>query len=126
MYHPGIHDPVLTFRVQALFKNSWSATTHRTYASGIKRFIQFCLSQGIVTPRTPLVPTSETTLVYFVTQISSTLSYATIKNYLVGVAHLHVLFQLPIKMTYLKQILKAVKRSRGQLKRIRRDRKSVV
>lgn len=89
---------------------------------GIKQFISFCLNQGIVSPLTPLLPASETTLLYFVGHLSKTLSYATVKTYLAGVSHLHLLFNIPVNMgsmRLLEQSLKGLKCLKGEKKRDR-------
>ena len=67
-----------------------SLTTRCTYSSGERQFIRFCLHHGLVSPHTPLLPSSEATLIHFVTHLSNTVSYATIKVYLAAVKNLHL------------------------------------
>lgn len=72
--------------------------------------------RGIVTSGSPFLPASEITLVYFVAHLSDTVSFKTIKTYLAGVGHLHLLFNTPFgitKMPLLSQILRGVKRIQG-------------
>lgn len=90
---------------------------------GIKQFISFCLSKGIVTPRTPLLPASEITLIYFVGHLSKSVSYATVKTYLASISHLHLIFRIPFEignMLLLEKSLKGLKRLKGVKTRDRR------
>lgn len=123
MRHPVIHDPKLRDRVYELIQHSWAASTKQTYAAGIKRFISFCLAEGIVTPSSPLLPATETTLLYFVGHLSQSVSYATVKTYLASVSHLHVIFQIPFdmgSMPLLEKCLKGLKCLKGEKVRDRR------
>ena len=110
-------------RICELIQNSWASSTKHTYASGIKQFILFCLSKGIVTPRSPLLPATEITLLYFVGHLSKTVSYATVKTYMAGIWYLHVIFQIPFNMgsmQLLEKCLKGLKRLKGKKLRDRR------
>ena len=109
LHHPAIHDPLLRDRVHALIGHSWAASTKQTYSAGIKRFISFCLANGIVTPRSPLLPASEITLLYSVGHLSQSVSYGTAKTYLASVSYLHVLFQIPFNMSRMHLLEKCLK-----------------
>ena len=85
------------------------SSTKHTYASGIKQFILFCLSKGIVTPRSPLLPATEITLLYFVGHLSKTVSYATVKTHMASISYLHVIFQIPFNMGRMQLLEKRVK-----------------
>ena len=106
-----------------LIQNSWAPSTNQTYTTGIKQFIAFCLAQGIVTPRSPLLPITEITLLYFVGHLSKSVSYATVKTYLASVSHLHIIFQVPFNMgsmQLLEKCLKGLKCLKGGQTRDRR------
>ena len=115
--HPVIDDPNLKNHVRELIQNSWASSTKHTYASGIKQFILFCLSKGIVTPRSPLLPATEITLLYFMEHLSKTVSYATVKTYMASILYLHVIFQIPFnmgRMQLLEKCLKGLKCLKGE------------
>ena len=121
--HPVLDDPNLKKRVSDLIQNSWVSSTKHTYTSGIKQFILFCLSKGIVTPRSPLLPATEITLLYFVGHLSKTVSYATVKIYMASISYLHVNFQIPFdmgRMQLLEKCLKGLKRLKREKLRDRR------
>ena len=62
---------------------SWN--TNRTYSSGEKQFIQFCLMNRLLTPAGDILPPSEGTRIYFAPHLARTLRHSTIKIYLVAV-----------------------------------------
>ena len=106
-----------------LIQHSWATSPKQTYATGIKRFISFCLEKGIVTPCSPLLPATEITLLYFVGHLSQSVSYATVKTYLASVSYLHVIFQVPFNMgtmQLLEKCLKGLKCLKGEKTRDRR------
>ena len=74
-------------------------TTRRTYSSGERQFIRFCLHHGLVSPETPLLPSNAATLIHFATHLSNTVSYGTIKVYLAAVKNLHTEFGFPLDFT---------------------------
>ena len=91
LYHPAfIHDPlkdeVLKYANWAL---SWN--TNRTYTSGEKRFIQFCLMNRLGTPTGDILPSSEGTLIYFASYLARTVRHGTIKTYLAAVRNLLII-----------------------------------
>ena len=51
---------------------------------------------GLVSPNTPLLPSSEAALIHFTTHLSNTVSYGTIKFYLAAVKNLHTEFGFPL------------------------------
>jgi hypothetical protein len=76
-----------------------------------------------VTPRSPLLPATEITLLYFVGHLSKSVSYATVKTYLASVSYLHVIFQVPFdmgSMQLLEKCLKGLKCLQGEKRRDRR------
>ena len=89
----------------------------------MKQIILFCLSKGIVTPRSPLLPATEITLLYFMGHLSKTVSYATVKTYMPSISYLHVIFQIPFNMGHMQlpeKCLKGLKRLKGEKLRDRR------
>ena len=97
-------------------------TTRRTYSSGERQFIRFCLHHGLVSPKTPFLPSSEVTLIHFVTHLSNTVSYGTIKVYLAAVKNLHTEFGFPLDFTsmpLLYKTLRGIKCSQRVPKRVR-------
>ena len=72
--------------VQRLFQAGLAASTQRVYASGKRKYLEFCKQFG-VSP----VPVSEQGLVSFVaSMVKHGLKHATIKSYLSAVRHLQV------------------------------------
>ena len=53
---------------------------------------------GLIGPSTPLLPASEITLIYFAAHLAKTISYTSIKLYLVGVQDLHGQLNFPLKL----------------------------
>ena len=73
--------------VQDLFSAGIAPSTHKTYRSGSKRFIQFCEQYGISEP----FPVNEQVLVYFVASLyRGGLSGGTVKSYLAAVRHAQI------------------------------------
>ena len=74
---------------------------------------------GLIGPSTPLLPASEITLIYFAAHLAKTISYTSIKLYLVGVQDLHRQFNFPLKlhkMYRLQKVLTGIKRSQNPKK----------
>ena len=68
---------------------------------------------GTVGPSNPLLPASELTLIYFVSHLAQTLSYKTVKLYLIGVQDLHRELDFPLhihQMHRLQKVLTGIKR----------------
>ena len=68
---------------------------------------------GTVGPSNPLLPASELTLMYFVSHLAQTLSYKTVKLYLIGVQDLHRELNFPLhihQMHRLQKVLTGIKR----------------
>ena len=97
-------------------------TTHRTYSPGERQFIRFCLHHGFVSPHTPLLPSSEATLIHFVPHLSSAVSCGTIKVYLAAVKNLNNEFGCPLDFTSMPlfcKTLRGIKCSQSVFKRAR-------
>ena len=68
---------------------------------------------GLVGPSNPLLPASELTLMYFASHLAQTVSYETVKLYLVAVQDLHRELNFPLqlnKMHRLQKVLTGIKR----------------
>ena len=68
---------------------------------------------GLVGPSNPLLPASEITLMYFASHLANTVSYETVKLYLVAVQDLHRELNFPLKlieMHRLQKVLTGIKR----------------
>ena len=101
---------------------SIASSTRRTYSSGERHFIRFCLFHKLISPQTPFLPTHKSTLIHFVTHSSNTVSYGTIKVYLAAVKNLHIEFGCPLdfsSMPFLHKTLRGIKSSLGIAKRAR-------
>ena len=63
---------------------------------------------GLIGPSTPLLPASEITLIYFAAHLAKTISYTSIKLYLVGVQDLHRQLNFPLKLHKMYRLQKVV------------------
>jgi len=73
------------FLVQGL-----AASTRNSYASGQKKFYEFCTQLGKVHPSVSPCPADECTLCLFATFLANSVQHATIKVYLSAVRSLHI------------------------------------
>ena len=83
--HPCELNPLLTKRFTHLQKLGVATSTRRTYQAGVNSYLRFCIKHGIK----PL-PASQLTLQYFCTELSYSVSYATIRVYLAGIRLFHI------------------------------------
>ena len=92
---------------------SWN--TNRTYSSGEKHFIQFCLMNRLLTPAGDIIPALEGTLVYFASYLARTVCHSTIKIYLAAVRNLHIAsgYGDPLQGRLLLKILRGILRYQG-------------
>ena len=68
---------------------------------------------GLIGPSNPLLPATEITLMYFASHLANTVSYETVKLYLVAVQDLHRELNFPLKLTEmhrLQKVLTGIKR----------------
>ena len=113
LHHPSISDEHLRGSVQRYLHASLAPSTRRTYQVGVKHFLTFTLMHGLVGPSNPLLPASEITLMYFASHLANTVSYETVKLYLVAVQDLHRELNFPLKlndMHRLQKVLTGIKR----------------
>ena len=109
--------------IQRYYKLGSATSTWRSYNCGVCHYITFCNQAN-----RPLVPTSESTLLLFVSYLAScNLCYPTIKAYLAGIRSLHVVTGYDVNFqshltSRLHQVLKGIRKDKAStlLSRIRR------
>ena len=122
MPDPSFPDTRLTRQAAQYIFQSIATSTRRTYSSGERQFIRFCLFHKLISPDNPLLPVHESTLIHFVTHLSNSVSYGTIKVYLAAVRNLHIEFGCPLDlntMPLLYKTLRGIKSTLGISKRVR-------
>ena len=100
---------------------SLAENTKASYRSGVKQFYDFCYGFK-VHELGPIIPATELVLCYFVTFLSQSVQFDTIKCYLAAVRDLHIRngFSLDIeKFQQLQYTLRGIKRYLGHGKRVR-------
>ena len=78
--------------------------------------------QGLVGPTNPLLPKSELTVTYFASHLSKTVSYGTLKLYLVAVQDLHRELNFPVHINKMQSLQKVMTGIRRLAPSTRRDR----
>lgn len=108
--------------VDKFFRKGLADTTHKTYGSGQKKFLEFCKAGGL-----QAVPASETVLCGFVSHVAEAgLRHRTIKVYLSAIRFLHIAegegdpFQRPHHR--LQYVLQGIKRTEAEKGIERRER----
>ena len=88
----GLALSFLESQAQEYLKNGIAGSTQKVYSVAQHLYLEFC-SRLNFTP----MPASEAMLILFVTELAQTRAHSTIKTYLAGVRHLHILhdFQNP-------------------------------
>ena len=122
MPDPSFPDQSLTVQAATYIFKSIATSTRLTYSTGERHFIQFCLSHKLISPQHPFLPAHESTLIHFVTHLSNTVSYGTIKVYLAAINNLHIEFGCPLDlsaMPVLHKTLRGIKLSHGTAKKAR-------
>ena len=77
---------------------------------------------GLVGPTNPLLPKSELTVIYFASHLAKTVSYGTVKLYLVAVQDLHGELNFPLHMNKMHSLQKVMTGRRRLAPSTRRDR----
>lgn len=93
-----------------------ASTTRSTYASGQRRFLDFCRQLGRLGPDGSPCPVDERTLCLFATHLAQSVQYATIKVYLSAVRALHIEQGFPdplVDCLRLQRVLRGIRRSHG-------------
>lgn len=94
-----------------MIHNALAESTHKTYNSGINKYLNFCATFGYIA-----CPAEELTLLNFIYFLGESLAYSTTKTYLSAVRFLHLShgFQNPFpKFPRTKLALKGLKREAG-------------
>lgn len=93
-----------------------AASTRRAYASGQRKFIQFCHLIGKLHGSGSPCPADEWTLCLFVTHLADSIQHSSIKVYLSAVRALHIEQGWPdplLNRLQLQRVLRGVKRTKG-------------
>ena len=99
------------FLVQGL-----ASSTRNSYASGQRKFLEFCRQLGKIHPSGSPCPVEEWTLCLFATFLANTVQYSTIKVYLSAVRSLYIDQGFPdplVDCLRLQRVLRGVKRTQG-------------
>lgn len=106
----------LEARCHTLLVHGLASSTRNSYASGQKKFYDFCTQLGKIHPSGSPCPADEWTLCLFATFLANTVQYSTIKVYLSAVRSLHVDqgFSDPlVNCLRLQRVLRGIKRTQG-------------
>ena len=111
MPDPSFPDQGLTVQAATYIFKSTATSTRRTYSTSERHFIQFCLSHKLISPKHPFLPAHESTLIHFVTHLSNTVCYGTIKVYLAAINNLHIEFGCPLDLSAMPVLHKTLRGS---------------
>lgn len=117
----GSNFAALNPMLQSFQNLSLAESTKASYRSGVKQFYEFCYGFK-VHELGPIIPTNENVLCYFVTFLSQSVQFDTIKCYLAAVRDLHIRngFSFDVeKFQQLQYTLRGIKRYLGHGKRVR-------
>lgn len=116
----GRVDPAaLQAECQQFLVEGLASSTRSTYASGQRRFLDFCRQLGRLGPDGSPCPVDEWTLCLFVTHLAQSVQHATIKVYLSAVRALHIEQGFPdplVDCLRLQRVLRGIRRSQGDSK----------
>jgi len=93
-----------------------ASSTRNSYASGQRKFLEFCCQLGKIHPSGSPCPVDEWTLCLFLTFLAKTVQYSTIKVYLSAVRSLHIDQGFPdplVNCLRLQRVLRGVERTQG-------------
>ncbi len=82
----GLAIPELEIKAELLLSKGIARSTDKVYTSAQRIFLDFCQRLSL----TPM-PVAESTLILFVTELAQTRAHSTIRTYLAGVRHLHII-----------------------------------
>ena len=91
-------------------------STQKSYASGQRKFVEFCRQAGKLHPNGSPCPVDEWTLCLFVSFLADSIQHSSIKVYLFAVRSLHIERGFPdplLNCLRLQRVLRGVKRSQG-------------
>ena len=117
LHHPAfLNDPL---RHEVLRYANWGLAwrTNRTYGSGERRFIRFCLMHRLVHDSGDILPAFEGTLIYFASYLAWSVCHSTIRLYLAAVRNLHISCGHSdplVGKLLLRKVLRGILRYQGQ------------
>ncbi|XP_068743127.1 uncharacterized protein [Montipora capricornis] len=101
---------------QFLLAHGLADSTRRSYASGQRKFVNFCAHLGKLHPSGSPCPTDEWTLCLFATFLAGSVQHSSIKVYLSAVRALHIEEGFPdplVNCLRLQRVLRGIKRTQG-------------
>ncbi|XP_068725749.1 uncharacterized protein [Montipora capricornis] len=101
---------------QFLLAHGLADSTRRSYASGQRKFVNFCAHLGKLHPSGSPCPTDEWTLCLFATFLAGSVKHSSIKVYLSAVRALHIEEGFPdplVNCLRLQRVLRGIKRTQG-------------
>lgn len=102
--------------MRAVLGSGLSATTRKSYASGQKKFIQFCTQTGRLHLTGSPCRTDEWTFCLFVSNLAGSIQHSSIKVYLSAVRSLYIKQGFPdplIDCVRPQLVVRGIKRSQG-------------
>ena len=121
MSHPSVSvgqldTSLLEDRCRHFLVHGLASSTRKSYASGQKKFYEFCIQAGKLHPTGSPCPADEWTLCLFVSFLTSSIQHSSIKVYLSAVRSLHIEqgFSDPLSNCLrLQRVMRGIKRSQG-------------
>ena len=107
---------MLENQCQSFLAQGLAATTRKSYASGQRKFVNFCAQMGKLNPNGSPCPTDEWTLCLFATFLAGSIQHTSIKVYLSAVRSLHIEEGFPdplLNCLRLQRVVRGIKRSQG-------------
>ena len=107
---------LLEDRCRFFLAQGLAQTTQKSYASGQRRFIEFCRQAGKLHPDGSPCPVEEWTLCLFVSFLADSIQHASIKVYLSAIRSLHIEQGFPDPLPNclrLQRVMRGIKRSQG-------------
>ena len=112
----GIDRLTLEQQCQFLLAHGLADSTRRSYASGQRKFFNFCAQLGKLHPNGTPSPTDEWTLCLFATFLAGSVQHSSIKVYLSAVRSLHIEEGFPdplVNCLHLQRVIRGIKRIQG-------------
>ena len=112
----GIDQPSLEQHCQFFLVQGLAASSRRSYSSGQRHFITFCVQMCKLHPSGPPCPTDEWTLCLFATFLARSVQHSSIKVYLSAVRSLHIEEGFPnplVNCLRLQRVVRGIKRTLG-------------
>jgi hypothetical protein len=106
----------LEIQCHSFLRHGLASSTHKTYASAQRSFLQFCESENRLNSNGSPLPSGEWTLCLFATWLANNLKPASIKVYLSAVRALHIehgYLDPLVGCLRLQRVVKGIKRCKG-------------